>query len=459
MRQRTVNAVCVAALFAVLLYTYRYVVYPVYDYYGMGWKEEDATLAVVALLANVSIAFLAPPAYRRPSQAFFAIQFLVVFLPASVVCLHTSLPEIPTFEALSMLVAMYLGLLFQTLVHVHPTMRRRDLQRGFFERKSVLYASAAFAVLVLAMSFASLRDIFSISALDSIYSQRDLFNDQSLWWGFVYGLSWLSVLVLPALFIASLALSDPSRAIGVGACVVGYVVLFGLMATKTALFAPLIIYGFHALLKPRKLSYLAVLAIFIAVLLAVPLALAPFESLADVNIVYTGIVNFRIFAVPHLLHAQYLDFFQNHPLTYGSHISVINRLIDYPYDAQVFILIGEEFYPGSNMTANAGMWAQDGIASFGVLGILLISALFTAAMAALDLASEGHDPRQVGAILSMMTLFVSNASLFTTLLTGGLLLAIALLWSTKRASTLRPRHGAHGSEFARAGRDMRHPQT
>ena len=452
MKRRALNALCVAALFMVLLGTYRNVISPSYAYYGMGWKESNGVVLAIALLMNMSIAFVANPVYSRPSQAFFAVQFLIVFLPASIVCPNTTLPDVPAADVFAMLAGMYVGLLIQTVVHVRAGHSQRSLRLGMFDRAAVFQALAAFAVVTLALSYYTLRDIFSFSALDSIYAQRELFDDQSLGFGYRYGLNWLSVVVLPALLIASLALKRRPRALAIAACVLGYVVLFGLTATKTALLAPLIILGFYSLLKRRRLSYLAVFAMFLSALLAVPLALAPFDSLADINILYTGLVNFRIFSVPHILYVQYLDFFQTHPLTYGSHISIINKIVDYPFDAPVFLLVGEEFYPGSNMTANAGMWAQDGITAFGVFGIVGVSILFTAVMAVLDKAAEGHDGRSVGAMLSMMTLFISNASLFTTLLTGGLLLGMALLRVTKRGATSFPR--ATSERFA-----LRVPKT
>ena len=450
MRRRLENMLGAAALFVTLLVTYRLVINPVYDYYGMGWKESNEIVLVVALLMNMSIAFVASPAFTRPSQAFFAVQFLIVFLPASIVCPNTTLPDIPASDVMYMLLAMYVGLLMQALVHLVSARRHRGLRRGRFDRATVFRAMAAFALVTLALSFYTLRDIFSISALDSIYAQRDLLDDQSLGAAYRYGLSWLNVLLLPTLFIGALKLERRARLIGIVACVLGYVVLFGLTATKTSLLAPLIIAGFYALLKPRRLSYLTVFPIFLSLLLIIPLAMAPFESLAGVNFIYTGMVNFRIFSVPHILYVQYLDFFQNHPLTHGSHISIINQIVAYPFDAPVFLLVGEEFYPGSNMTANVGMWGQDGIASFGIAGILIVSVLFTAAMAVLDKAAEGHEPRSVGAILSMMTLFIANASLFTTLVTGGLLLAIVLLRVTKRAAV-------PGTRRARAWTRARRP--
>jgi hypothetical protein len=149
---------------------------------------------------------------------------------------------------------------------------------------------------------------------------------------------------------------------------------------------------------------------------------------------YISIVNFRIFAVPHLLYTQYLDFFTRHPHTFGSHVTGINLLVDYPFDEQVILLIGEDFYPSSNMTANAGMWAQDGIAGFGVVGILLVSALFAIVMRVLDRCANGHDPRMVGAMLSIICLSISNTSMFTTLLTGGLGVAMVALAATRRLS-------------------------
>ena len=75
----------------------------------------------------------------------------------------------------------------------------------------------------------------------------------------------------------------------------------------------------------------------------------------------------RIFCIAPLALVQYYDFFSSNPLTYMSHVTGFNLLIDYPYERDLGKLVGRYQYDGA-INVNAGLWASDGIAAFGLFG-------------------------------------------------------------------------------------------
>ena len=432
MKPRLYNAAAVALLFVVFAITYKLFVVPVYAYYGMGWRDPPAYMLASSLLMNVTIAFLANPVYRRPSQFFLMIQFLVVFLPASIVCLNVTLPEVREDLAFRMVVFMFIGILFQTLFSQkkggHSVLRRR-IQ---ISKPKMIVAFLCFAVIILACVLFWLGRLFALTSFASMYDQRELLDDQSVGIFLRYGISWVIFIVLPTLLVTGLSLRGWRRAALICFGIVAFFILFGITATKTTLLAPVIIALIYVGLSRTRFSYVLNFALGFAALLAVPIAISAFESLDLVSMVYVGLVNFRIFSVPQTLYVQYLDFFSTHPNTWGSHISVVSWFVTYPFDSPVYALIGDYYYPGSNQTANSGAWAQDGIAGFGLFGIPLMSVLLTGIMRVLDYAADGLDSRKLGAAFAMSGLQLSNVSFFTVLLTGGLAIAIVLLYVVAR---------------------------
>jgi oligosaccharide repeat unit polymerase len=427
----------VGTLYLVFMYTYETQISPFYEYYGMGWRDPSIGVIVLMLALNMSLGFLVSPIYRRPSQLFLLIQFLVVFLPSTVVCLNATRPRLPESETLGMVLLMYAGMLIQlALCDAWPP---RAAQSGAhaFDTASVVRVLLVVAVLVLVATIAQLGSIFSLTDLQSMYEQREKLDEQSASAALRYGISWTVYALLPVLLIAATSLARWRRYALMGFCLLGYFVLFGITATKTTLFAPLIIFAIYGCLRRFRSSFVGIVAVGIAVLLLVPVVLSALGASDLVVKLYTSVVNFRIFSVPQLLYVQYQDFFSDHELTLGSHVTGISYLIAYPYDQPVYLVIGEYFYPGSNMTANSGMWAQDGIAAFGLIGIPIMSLLFALTLRLLDFAARGHDPVRLGGAMAMFPLFVSNVSFFTTLVSGGLGVVILVLMKTRPAGMPR----------------------
>jgi len=425
---RLFNVFCVGLYFYFLQLTYRAWVHPFFDYFGMGWYEPGAGILTLTWVLNLSAAFFIPTRYERPSQLCLALQFLVIFVPATVVCFSSSLPVVEPGKLVAMIVAMYAGLVVQmggSYASARFSTAPVDPQ---IAPEEIFWLFGLLSVAVLIPGFYVLGGIFQFSSLETLNSQRDLIDQVGLGTFLRYGLVWQAMVFFPILFATGLMLRGRRRWLALGACVVGYILLFGLTATKTVLFAPVIIVGVFFFLGVRRIPFLGFLALVLTLLICVPYLLAWLQLDLRWQVKYVNLVNYRTLAVPHLLYVQYLDFFADHALTYGSHVKGISSLIGYPYDEQILKIIGEYYYPGSKMNANAGTWAQDGIAGFGIPGIVMISCVLSGVMFLLDFAARRHDPRWVGTSLAMLMLFLSNASLFTTLLTGGLGLIIILLW-------------------------------
>jgi hypothetical protein len=102
-----------------------------------------------------------------------------------------------------------------------------------------------------------------------------------------------------------------------------------------------------------------------------------------------------------------------------SHVNGVNLFVHYPYDEAYSMIIGEYFY-GSILNLNAGLWAGDGLAGFGPKGIVIMSFVCAIVFYILDCLSRSFDARFVAVSITFATITFANASLSTTLLSGGL---------------------------------------
>ncbi len=212
------------------------------------------------------------------------------------------------------------------------------------------------------------------------------------------------------------------------AVVAVYLFLFGIWASKTSLLAPGILL-LVALFLARKADRMHVnFVLGMLGLLLVP-ALLPFESglLSLVKLWWVSIFHMRTLAVPALLESQYLAFFADNPLTLGSHVSGLKAIIPYVYDYDIPRTVGYYYY-GDLVTSNVNFWAQDGIAGFGLPGLVGMSLLAAAVFWVLDSVAYRLPPPLVLTALSCVLLSFANTSLFTTLLTGGLGLLVLAFW-------------------------------
>jgi ABC-type uncharacterized transport system permease subunit len=91
------------------------------------------------------------------------------------------------------------------------------------------------------------------------------------------------------------------------------------------------------------------------------------------------------------------------------------------------------FYSGDpTLDANAHFWATDGLAAWGLWGILLVSVVCALVFWVLDSTAKGHDLRFTALVVTFEALNLANVSLFTSLLSGGLGLLMIFLYFAPR---------------------------
>ncbi|WP_227097004.1 O-antigen polymerase [Bacteroides salyersiae] len=219
------------------------------------------------------------------------------------------------------------------------------------------------------------------------------------------------------------------------------ILIYMATATKGTLFSPLFAFGLYWCLKYIGFKYLFPLIVFFFLLVVSLFKLTEHSesSMSSVFFVVSAILLMRSLGISALLNTAYIDFFETTKLhTYYTHINVINRIFGgYPFGEDALGKAVWGGYSGESvddaMNANANFLATDGVAAMGIWGVLLVSILFYFLLKYLNKVSKSHNTDFVfilclGSILSLL-----NVSLFTTLLSCGLILIIICL----KYSTIR----------------------
>jgi hypothetical protein len=248
-----------------------------------------------------------------------------------------------------------------------------------------------------------------------------------------YGLAWLANVINPMLMTLGLFRKMPLLFfIGAG----GQVLLFMTAAAKVWLLSIFLLPFMFLILNAKNNIFGLRFIIGMSSLLIITIILKFYEF--PFSFIVQDLIGYRLFSDPGFGTAVYSEFFSNNPWTYWSHLKGISALVEYPYNLTINYLIGD--YLGSILnSANAHAWATDGIAAMGMAGIVVVGLLMGIIFYILDCSAAGFDPKFSGLLIAMHGINISNLSLMSSFLGGGIFFNIILFW-------LMPRH-IHSPKF------------
>ncbi len=415
----------VVAYIGAFLFSYEQWVAPRYAGWGLSYRDVPAGYIQISWVLCLISALWMPRDLTRPSQLLFFIQYFVIFIPTSFILYHAGRPELPPDEVLIIVLALFSGLTVLQASYKLPLLviRRDGLSHRAFWR--IFWCVAAGLVIYLLTVFGS---HFQLASFKGIYGVRKVADELMTASGSSfsgYAQTWLSGFILPFLFSVGVFRRRWDFVVIAAA---GYFYLLGVGGSKTTMLAMVYLSAIYLLVRSGGKNAGVKIAICFAGLLLFPAVLTLTGSAGGtIDTWYVAIIHSRIFNIPALSIGQYYSFFENHPLTYGSHISGINQFVIYPYDMDIPRTVGKYFYH-AELTANVNMWAQDGIASFGLVGIPIVSTIAAVVFWLIDSIASRHDSRFVTVALGNIALSFANISLFTTIISGGLFLLIVALY-------------------------------
>jgi hypothetical protein len=430
-------AMVVAALFyaAALYDAHIHYLDPVWRTYNFRHFPVDTREGVwTALLVSFGALFV-PLRFNRPSAVFLLLLFAVVYVPTMVVT-PGSAPD-ALDRHFGVLVALALGFAIPCVaVRVQPATRpEASALPGPGFARAILAWWAGSCVLLVALY----GSIMQFTGEDTMYLQRAAGASTNLFVG--YTQTYFANVLSPAL----LALGLVRRRLWlVGLGLTGCLVMYMINAQRTVLVLPVAIIGLHFLLaiRWRVLSHGATLIAALGVLVY---GITATWAASPVSAALGQLLTFRTLAVPGMTLWQYHEAFATGGYTWWSHVRGISSFVAAPpwYAARpewpsLGYFIGDWFYDSPDFNINAHLYAGDGAAAAGALGVVVTGVALAAWLLLLDRAARGWHPRFTLLVLLPVAITLTNGPLFTILLSfGGLFWTLVFLCYKPGAAAAR----------------------
>ena len=389
-----------------ILFLFRYFEY-------LGYKSFPYDLWDVAVTA---IFILLPLRLLGKGNGFVELSFSTIYFLLYIPILITFLNHYKTFdERIGNQIFFFIGFYILFLIPRHYSFRKKYIKWYGFNTKIVLVITMLLVLLLIGY----FRSTFSVVSFDDVYSHRAEVKGET---GFLsYFVLWNTYFFGPLTFIIGLLKKKKLYILtGIAATISAY----GIASSKISLFIPLIIYVTYYLVKTNKsiFKYYGVGLIgLIAIFLSVPKKL----------FILSAVVLMRTIGIGGLLTYQYNEFFKKNPLTYLSHVNVINAITHaYPYNDALGFVVSKQ-YVSAEVNANANFWATDGIAGFGLYGVIFISIVFGFLLVVIKSIESKNalNYRLLTLMFVPFNVILLNVSLFTSIISGGLVFLLVYAFS------------------------------
>jgi hypothetical protein len=408
---------------SVLLYCagfhYSYVkwVSPVWAYGGLTYTSPPLALLVIAYAFPALLCAISPLKLQRPSHVLYWMLYFPVYIPGMLVPLFIQLDS--GFGLLLLQLSLTGGMALIAISSRLPslTFRRYPLNPGLFW--------AVFAIIYLignAVMFIVYRNNLHFASIETMYSVRHESGKvvgENPVTGYIS--QQLANVLNPLLMVYGLA-NRRKRLILLG--ILGQIFLYCVFANKLTLLSPIVVVGLYYTIKNDRGGWVPKLSLFLAgVFFCLTTLVIEAKPGALFNI--TSVVLVRTFAIPGMLIGEYQYFFENQPHTYLGTVNGLNLFVPDPYTLplgmEVSAFYGNKASENGRANANANLFATDGIAAFGLPGILMAAALCAVLLWVLDGCTSSYPLEVSVSALTMVISSLTNVSIFTTLLGNGLI--------------------------------------
>lgn len=289
-------------------------------------------------------------------------------------------------------------------------------------------------LIILVVTYSSqMRFVNFFEDQKQLYAQRAENSSLSVLGLVLYFRQWLTNGFFPFLLVIYLQTKNRLKTCAV---LLGYFLVFLIEMAKSTFFMPIIILSFYAIMKYRKNAirnyYYSGILFTISVI-----AILLFNTYQNSTTMFglAAIFIMRTMCVSGWLCNMYIPFFENNPFTYFTHINIINFITQaYPYADSIGLTVS---YGDQN--ANAFFLLMDGVAGAGIYGIYIVSMVFIFIKGILNSISLKYKKSLCILIFLPATMAIVNVSIFTAILTCGLLI-LYLLFMFVKAPMLQINH-------------------
>ena len=418
----TSRILCV--LIYILLYDYIYEDY-IYQVFGYIGDLDYVKMNVIQYLFWITFSILPIVFYHRINEisTFLCLFiYILVYIPFIHALFITE--RITTFETYSY--ASILCTFFILFFQIH----RMPILLGIQIKPAIPIYIVELVTLSITLIFIATRA--SSMHFVNIFTQSDLLYDlraqnsekveeRSL---ILYLQGWLVGAFYPFLLVWYLKHKNYIKA---GTILVGYFLLFMVDMQKGTFLMPFLLLAFYFLIKWKQETICNRLHSYIfGGLIILSGTLMIFVD-QDNKLLFTisTFVLLRTVCVSGWLTQLYIHFFQENPYTYYTHINIVNAITNaYPYDVPLGMAVAH-----NSQNANATFFLTEGVASWGIIGVAITGFLFLFFLYLINSITFRYQKNEIFAMFIPTLFSLLNASIFSTMLTGGLFILIFLLAS------------------------------
>lgn len=400
-----------------LLWIYRLYVAPAYPNVAYEYHSpDDSWLIIFAVIAAMVPAALLPLSLNRPGAAMLWIMHTLAYVPSlamPIVRFDLSPMAFLRLDA-ALMVSMALLIAADRLPPLQfPALRIPPLL--FWVVFGAAYATSTILIVRhvgVPNTLPTFGEVYDVR-YDFIARVEGMPRQVSYLW------AWQGQVLNPFLIAWGIARRS-WLAVAIG--MLGQVMLYGSSGEKSQLFTIALIVGVYLLAVAARPVFGVLVAAGAVLLMCASIILDAIFS----TMWFMGLFIQRLTVTPGLLTGAYYEYFSDHPKALLGY-SVLGPFFDYPYDTTIPYVMGREFFDSPRTVANANIWA-DGFANFGFGGILLVSLIAGGIIWGFN--SVGRGPRfLLGVMLAAAAAMVwTNISVFTSMITHGIPITLALLW-------------------------------
>ena len=390
----------------------------VYGYYGYRLDNTDiAAQWITNFLAFFPIIFYQPK--QKVSDFISIVIYVIVYVPTliSLQCYYPDYSFSVKYQ-IAYLFAMCLFFLSSKLHRSSISFSNRHLLK--------VKPFLVFGILVFLLTIAIYNTRITLVSFETAYDIREsggsLANSIPV---FGYFYAWMPTVLSP-IFVTVGCVRNNKTMIVLGFCMA--LLYFMTCGMKSAVFIPILSYLLYkGLDKNERMVYKIFPYLTVGVI--VPYILF---VLFDTPIVsaLVGLLLMRTYGISAFLTPIYIDVFQEYPYTHYTHIAIIDAIFGgYPFKTHSLGNEVSQAYGALDAEANfnANFLVTDGIAAGGITGIIIISIIFFLFLILLNqLSTKLRYPVAVS-LVTGVSISLTNVSLFTTLLSFGLLFLLVFL--------------------------------
>lgn len=403
-------------------FMYENFVYKLFSYIGnIDYVEIGIENRVLWILLSV-LPFAAYRGLTKLSSFFSLFLYLFVYMPfihAIFVAYNIGQLQIYSYSLAMMVIMISLFNLGGEW-----TLLRDIVVKPQISLRTIEIITLVLTLLYVAIAHSSMHfvNIFTQSA--DMYAYREQNSEVESLGGIAYVQGWLFGAFYPFLLVSYLKMKRRKMAL---LPLIGYFLLFAVDMQKMTFlmpFALIFMYYVISLNEEKICNYLHSFMMVCILLLSLVLYIYQDD---EIVFAIAAIVLLRTVCVAGWLTQFYIHFFNENPYTYYSHINIVNYITEsYPYTEP----LGKVVAYGSQ-NANANFFLTDGVAACGLAGIVIIGLVFAVILMFINSISARYKKSDMFIMFMPTIAYFLNVSLFTTMLSNGLLILIILVACAK----------------------------